>query len=122
MEVALDGKPEASAHGGKLGEADGAEFGKAHAEIAEAPGDVVARGVDLGQQPSALGVGREELHDRPEVVLLLRAFDGGLAAAVVDELGALIVGEKLHGGLRVETGARRETLSRLRPSPVSSFL
>ena len=56
VQVALDGKSELAAHGAKLREADVAEFGAAHSEIAEAEGEVGAF-VDFGEKPGALGVG-----------------------------------------------------------------
>src|SRR5690242_19310753 len=57
-EIPLDGRPE-RAYGGKLREADGSELRAAHAEIAQAEGDVVILGIEFGQQPGAAHIRRK---------------------------------------------------------------
>lgn len=60
--ITLDGKAELAAYCGEFDEAYIAEFGLAHAEIAESEGGTVV-GIELGQEPRALGVGCEEFDD-----------------------------------------------------------
>ncbi len=47
---------------GQFGQADGAELWVAHAEIAEAPGDGFAGGIDIGEEPCA----RADFHLVPD--------------------------------------------------------
>jgi hypothetical protein len=53
--------------------------------------------VDFGEEPGALGVGREEFHDRLEVESLVLSVDGGaLRKAVGEELVDLGSGDECH--------------------------
>ena len=69
VQVALDRQIQFAAHGLQFRQADGADFRTAEAEIAQAIGDIRIFRVDLGQEPGAAGVGREQLHHRHEVGL-----------------------------------------------------
>jgi hypothetical protein len=107
VQVALDGKSELAAHGAKLREADVAEFGAAHSEIAEAEGEVGAF-VDFGEKPGALGVGSEELDDGLEVERLILSVDrGALRDAVGEKLFGLCFGDECHGEVPCVSGPQR---------------
>ncbi len=47
MPIALDGQSDPAAHGGEFGEPNAAKLGEAHAEIAEAEGDVGVVGIEF---------------------------------------------------------------------------
>src|SRR5579871_4706033 len=51
VKIAFDAESEAPAKQRKLFEADGAEFGAARADIAEAPRDSLVAGIDFRQEP-----------------------------------------------------------------------
>jgi hypothetical protein len=96
VQIALDGKLELVAYGAKLREADVAELGAAHAEIAEAEGEVGAF-VDFGEQPGALGVRGKEFDDGLEVERLVLSVDGGsLRNAIGEKLFGLCFGDESH--------------------------
>ena len=93
VQVAFDRKAEFAPDAAKLREAYVAEFGAAHAEIAEAEGEVGAF-VDFGEEPGALGVGGVELDDGLEVERLVLSIDGGaLCDAIGEELFGLCFGD-----------------------------
>src|ERR1017187_4226751 len=97
MKVALDGQAQPAAHGLKLRDTHGTGFGTAHAEIAQAEGDVGVVGIDLAQEPGASGVGREELHDRQEVRFGLAPFGAlPLQAAIAEQPFADVGCEEFH--------------------------
>ena len=64
LAVALDTETQPSAIFGKLGQTDGAELRKAHAEIAQTESGI-AVGIEFGEQPSRGAVGREQLDHGP---------------------------------------------------------
>ena len=71
------------------------EFGRSHTEVAKTESDVVEP--ELGEEPGALRVGREELHNGFEVdVGLLVVHADDLRLAVGDELFCLCFGEECH--------------------------
>ncbi len=67
MQIALDGEALGAAEGLKIRYADVAELREAHTEVAETKGDVRVGGVELREEPGALCVRGEELHDGREV-------------------------------------------------------
>jgi hypothetical protein len=84
VQVALDRQIQLAAHGLQFRQADGAEFRTSQPEVAQAIGDVGVFRVDLGKQPGAASIGREQLDDRPEVrlgLVLLLALPAKLAIA-----------------------------------------
>jgi hypothetical protein len=98
--VALDRQVQFAAHGLQFRQADGAEFRIAHTEVTQAEGDIRIVRVDLGQEPGAASIGREQLDDRPEVRLGLVLLLAPLAKlAIAEKLFADICGQEFHGSL-----------------------
>jgi len=64
-------------------QADRAEFRTAHAEVAQAKGDIRVVRVDLGQEPGAARIGREQLHHGHQVGLWLTALAALLVQAAI---------------------------------------
>jgi len=95
-QVALDRKTELAAHRLDLREADVAQLRAAEAEVTKAEGEVRVLRIEFCQKPGRAGVGREELHDRIRIDLLA----GSRAGAVREKLGAQMIWDELHGGLR----------------------
>ena len=95
--VALDAEAKGTADAFQLGEADATDLRVAHAQVAEAEGDVFVLRIDLGQDPGPCPGRIEELHDGSEIDLLRHPAQGYLDAAVGDELGAEVFGQQFHG-------------------------
>jgi hypothetical protein len=95
VQVALDGKTQRATKFADFAHADEAEFGTAHAQIAETEGDVVV--TELGEEPGALGIGSKEFDDGFEVdvgLAVIHADD--LRLTVVEELFGLFLSEECH--------------------------
>ena len=67
IQVALDRQIQPAAYRREFREAHRAEFRTAHAEVTQAEGDIRIVRIDFGEEPSAAGVRREQLHDGQEV-------------------------------------------------------
>ena len=94
MRIACNGQVPWPANAFQNGESHVAEFRRAHAEVDQAEGGVAIVGIEFGQEPSRMRVQSEKLYDRQRVAFL--AARGG--SAVVQQLGAVIVGDEwFHG-------------------------
>lgn len=65
--VPLKWQAQGATHGFEFGKPHIARLGKTHAKIGEAECEVVIFGVQLDEQPSAVGIGRKQFHDGHEV-------------------------------------------------------
>jgi hypothetical protein len=93
VEITLHRKAELATHGAELREGDVAELGAAKTQVTESEGDVAAF-VDFREEPGALGVRGEELHDGIEVERLILSIDcDALRAAIGEELIGLCFGD-----------------------------
>jgi hypothetical protein len=61
VHIALDGEAQGTAKVAQFVHAHVAQLRRSHAKVAEAEGEAVS--IDFGEQPGALGVGREEFDD-----------------------------------------------------------
>src|ERR1035437_2012044 len=97
MKVALDGKAQPATHGLKLRNTHGTGFRAAHAEIAQAEGDVGVLGIEFAQEPGASGIGREEFHDRQEVGFGFAPFGAlPLQASISEQAFTDVRGQDFH--------------------------
>ena len=67
VQVTLNRQAELAAQTGDFRKADGAVFGEAKAKVAQAPKDVLVVRVNRGNEPGAVRIRREQLHNRPRV-------------------------------------------------------
>lgn len=88
LQVTFNRETEFAADGAKLREAQVAELAAAHAEIAKTEGEI-GTFVDFREEPGALGVGGEKLHDGLEV----------------ERMGEPLAGERRH--MEVAGGSQR---------------
>jgi ADP-ribose pyrophosphatase YjhB (NUDIX family) len=86
VKVAFDRKTEFPSERGDFRGADGTQLRAAHAEIAQAEGDILILRVDLGQQPGETRIGREELHHRVKIYRVAVLDDAlGILASVFEQ-------------------------------------
>jgi len=99
MQIACNGQVPWPANAFKDGESHVAEFRRANTEVDQAEGGVAIVGIEFGQQPGCVRVQGEQLDDWQRVALL--AARGG--GAVVQQLGAVIVGDEWFHGRCLES-------------------
>ena len=110
VHVALDGEAEWTAEVAQFVHAHESQFWRSHAEVAQAEGDVIES--ELGEEPGALRIRREELDDGFEVdVGLFVVHADDLRLAVSDELFGLCFGEECHVEVPCVGGTDRATLN-----------